>query len=160
MTGMRRSLPCWSIRTGKASRASCCCRRIATASSTCSTGPNGKLLLAKPFLKKLNWAEGIGADGRPILKELPKQANGETYVCPGFQGGTNWFSTSFNPGTGLYLLPGARAVQSVLVEAWEWAGGQGLYGRRGAAGSGRERSRSFCARSTFRPARSPGKSRR
>ncbi len=28
---------------------------------------NGKLLLAKQFLKDLTWAKGIGADGRPIL---------------------------------------------------------------------------------------------
>ena len=27
---------------------------------------NGQLLLAKPFLKKLNWAKGIGKDGRPM----------------------------------------------------------------------------------------------
>ena len=33
--------PFWSMPTGRASRASCCCRRIATASSMCSTGPTG-----------------------------------------------------------------------------------------------------------------------
>ena len=65
---------------------------------------DGKLLLAKTFLKKLNWASGIAANGRPIMITLAENANGETYVCPGFQGGTNWFSTSFNPGTGLYYF--------------------------------------------------------
>ena len=32
---------------------------------------NGKLLLAKPFVRNLTWASGIGADGRPI--KLPNQ---------------------------------------------------------------------------------------
>ena len=55
---------------------------------------NGQLLLGKQFLKKLNWAEPtIGKDGKPVLKTLPVEANGDIYVCPGFQGGTNWFST-------------------------------------------------------------------
>src|SRR6202008_3445218 len=42
---------------------------------------NGQLLLGKQFLKKLNWAEStIGKDGRPVTKNLPKDANGDTYV--------------------------------------------------------------------------------
>ncbi|MDR2213780.1 MAG: PQQ-binding-like beta-propeller repeat protein, partial [Pseudomonadales bacterium] len=65
---------------------------------------NGEFLLAKPFLKNLNWASGVGDDGRPILKELPVIATGENFVCPSYQGGANWFSTSFNPATGLYYF--------------------------------------------------------
>ncbi|MDH3282924.1 MAG: PQQ-binding-like beta-propeller repeat protein, partial [Gammaproteobacteria bacterium] len=64
----------------------------------------GELLLAKSFLEKLNWAAGIDESGRPILNELPLTPVGETYVCPGFQGGTNWYSTSWNPGTGYYYI--------------------------------------------------------
>ena len=30
---------------------------------------NGELLLGRPFVKRLNWASGIGSDGRPILTE-------------------------------------------------------------------------------------------
>ena len=48
---------------------------------------NGQLLLAKPFLKKLNWAKGIGKDGRPVLNE--SEGAGRTaraYVCPGISG--------------------------------------------------------------------------
>src|SRR5205085_12361224 len=41
---------------------------------------NGQLLLAKPFLKKLNWASGIGKDGRPILNKLPANTDGTAYV--------------------------------------------------------------------------------
>ena len=32
---------------------------------------NGKLLLAKPFVKKLTWAKEIGADGRPVVNPEP-----------------------------------------------------------------------------------------
>ncbi len=32
---------------------------------------DGKLLLAKPFVDKLTWASGIGADGRPIRNSQP-----------------------------------------------------------------------------------------
>ena len=44
------------------------------------------------FLKNLNWAKGIDAKGRPILNDLKENADGETYVCPGFQGGTPKFA--------------------------------------------------------------------
>ncbi len=89
---------------------------------------DGKLLLAKPFLKKLNWAEGIGADGRPILKALPQQANGDTYVCPGFQGGTNWFSTSFNPITGLYYFNALERCNVFSQSHGEWTAGKSYMG--------------------------------
>ncbi len=89
---------------------------------------DGKLLLAKPFLKKLNWAEGIGADGRPILKALPEQANGDTYVCPGFQGGANWFSTSFNPGTGLYYFNALERCNVFSKRKMDWEAGKSFMG--------------------------------
>jgi alcohol dehydrogenase (cytochrome c) len=65
---------------------------------------DGTLLSAKPFVKNLTWASGIGSDGRPV--KLPNQeptAKG-TRVCPSQDGATNWFSPSFNPATGLYYI--------------------------------------------------------
>ncbi|MBV8708229.1 MAG: PQQ-binding-like beta-propeller repeat protein, partial [Acidobacteriaceae bacterium] len=65
---------------------------------------DGKLLLAKKFVRNLTWASGIGADGRPV--KLPNQvptATG-TKVCPSQDGATNWFSPSYNPSTGLLYL--------------------------------------------------------
>jgi alcohol dehydrogenase (cytochrome c) len=64
----------------------------------------GKLLLAKPFVRNLTWASGIGTDGRPI--KLPNQdpSPAGTKVCPSQDGATNWFSPSFNPATGLYYV--------------------------------------------------------
>jgi len=89
---------------------------------------NGQVLLAKPFLRKLNWADGIGKDGRPILKNLPKDANGDTYVCPGFQGGANWYSTSFNPATGFYYFSALERCNNFSPKHGEWQAGKGYMG--------------------------------
>jgi alcohol dehydrogenase (cytochrome c) len=88
----------------------------------------GELLLAKPFLKKLNWAKEIGKDGRPVLNPLPELPSGEVYVCPGFQGGTNWFSTSFNPGTGLYYFQALERCNLFSKREMEWQAGKGYMG--------------------------------
>lgn len=65
---------------------------------------NGKMLLAKPFVKKLNWAKGIRPDGRPdAVPDMDPTPSGKK-VCPGVIGGTNWFSPSYNPETGLFYL--------------------------------------------------------
>jgi PQQ-dependent dehydrogenase (methanol/ethanol family) len=65
---------------------------------------NGELLLAKAFAKKISWASGIDAKGRPI--ELPGNVPTPdgTATCPDIRGAANWMSTAFNPATGLYYL--------------------------------------------------------
>ena len=64
---------------------------------------NGKLLLAKPYTK-VSWADGIGADGRPVL--IPGQDPTEegNNSCPGMGGGHNWQATAYSPRTGLYYF--------------------------------------------------------
>ena len=64
---------------------------------------NGKFLQATPFVQKLNWATGIDASGRPALSGKVPTEKG-TYICPGIVGATNWFSPSYNPGTGLFYV--------------------------------------------------------
>ena len=65
---------------------------------------DGKLLLAKPFIDKLTWASGIGADGRPIKLPNQEPSPAGTLVCPSQDGATNWYSPSFNPATGLFYV--------------------------------------------------------
>jgi alcohol dehydrogenase (cytochrome c) len=65
---------------------------------------DGKLLLAKPFVRNLTWASGIGADGRPVKNPNQEPTAAGTRVCPSQDGATNWFSPSFNPITGLYYV--------------------------------------------------------
>jgi alcohol dehydrogenase (cytochrome c) len=82
---------------------------------------DGKLLLAKPFVKKLTWAKGVGPDGRPA--KLPNQepsAQGTT-VCPSQDGATNWFSPSFNPATGLFYVQTLEKCSIYYKRPEEWA---------------------------------------
>ena len=65
---------------------------------------DGKLLYAKPLVKKLTWAKEIGADGKPVLNpNIAPTADG-TLVCPAVEGAANFFSSSFNPATGLFYV--------------------------------------------------------
>jgi alcohol dehydrogenase (cytochrome c) len=65
---------------------------------------DGALLLARPFVKNLTWASGIGADGRPLKVAGQEPTEAGMKVCPSQDGATNWYSPSFNPATGLYYL--------------------------------------------------------
>jgi alcohol dehydrogenase (cytochrome c) len=60
---------------------------------------NGKFLLGKPFVK-VNWASGLGKNGRPI--QTPQPTGSPTW--PGVQGGTNWYPPSYSPSTGLFYF--------------------------------------------------------
>jgi alcohol dehydrogenase (cytochrome c) len=90
---------------------------------------NGKLLLAKPFVKNLTWASGIGADGRPIKLPNQEPTPAGTKVCPSQDGATNWFSPSFNPATGLYYLQTFEKC-SIYKKAdqGEWESGKSYLG--------------------------------
>lgn len=64
---------------------------------------SGEFLLATEYSKQ-TWASGIDESGRP--KVLPNTAPTEAgnLVWPSLQGATNWFSPSYNPGTGLLYV--------------------------------------------------------
>jgi len=64
---------------------------------------NGKLLATKPYTR-INWADGIGPDGRPILIPHRDPTEQGTLVCPGLSGGHNWEPTAYSPQTGLYYF--------------------------------------------------------
>jgi len=60
----------------------------------------GRFLMGKPFVKA-NWLRGFDEKGRP--DQTPQPAGAPTW--PGNQGGTNWYSPSFSPHTGLFYIP-------------------------------------------------------
>ena len=64
---------------------------------------DGQFVSGTPFVF-VNWAEGLDDNGRPI--ETPQPPGAPTF--PGVQGGTNWYSPSYNPNTRLFY-----------VSAWE-----------------------------------------
>jgi alcohol dehydrogenase (cytochrome c) len=88
----------------------------------------GKLLLAKPFVTKLTWAREIGSDGRPVLNPNQYPSPGGTRVCPAVEGATNWFSTSFNPATGLYYVQTLEKCNIFTKTPEAWRPGYSFYG--------------------------------
>jgi alcohol dehydrogenase (cytochrome c) len=89
---------------------------------------DGKLLLAKPFVKQLTWAREIGPDGRPVLNpEKVPTAEGTT-ICPSSHGAANWYSTSFSPITGLYYVQTLENCNIFVKNPSVWAAGQSYMG--------------------------------
>src|SRR5450432_1376659 len=87
---------------------------------------NGKFLYATPFVQKLNWAKGVDASGRPILTgEVPTPAG--TYICPGTDGATNWFSPSYNLDTGLFYVLALENCNTVFAKPRKFMSGETFY---------------------------------
>ena len=73
---------------------------------------NGKLLLAEKFVKRLTWASGIGADGRPV--RVPER----DVSCPDHA--TNWHATAFSPATRLYyVMATEKCVVKLSPGSWK-----------------------------------------
>lgn len=99
----------------------------------------GKLLRAEPFVKKLTWASGIGADGRPILLPGNEPTAQGQRTCPSVAGAANWTSTAFDGRTGLYYFFAHESCTIYSKRAEEWQAGQSFYGggtRNSAADGG------------------------
>jgi alcohol dehydrogenase (cytochrome c) len=90
---------------------------------------NGKFVRGAPFVK-VNWADGLDENGRPKRLFNTGSKPGGTLTFPNAQGGTNWFSPSWSPHTGLfyvgawneaYALPSEYPVE--FVEGRGYTGG-------------------------------------
>ncbi len=76
----------------------------------------GQFLSGKPFVE-VNWASGLDPkSGRPtrIAGKAPSAPPG-TLIFPGNQGGTNWYSPSYSPRTGLFYIPTWANYSSLYV---------------------------------------------
>ena len=60
----------------------------------------GRFLVGRPFVK-VNWMSTFDERGKPI--QTPQPPGMPTW--PGNQGGTNWYSPSYSPRTGLFYIP-------------------------------------------------------
>jgi alcohol dehydrogenase (cytochrome c) len=87
---------------------------------------SGKFLQATPFVDKLNWAKGVDASGRPILSGRIPTAQG-TYICPGINGATNWFSPSYNPETGLFYVMALESCNLFFAKPKPFTPGETYY---------------------------------
>jgi alcohol dehydrogenase (cytochrome c) len=75
----------------------------------------GEFLSGKPFVK-VTWADGtFDAKGRP--HRVAVSSTEGVLVFPGNQGGTNWYSPSYSPRTGLFYLSVWDNYSSLYVKA-------------------------------------------
>ena len=89
---------------------------------------SGEFLRATPFVENVNWATGIGADGRPLRIPGMQPTVGGTTMCPSVEGATNWMSPAFNPDTGLLYVQALERC-SVFLKSSRWfEPGQSFYG--------------------------------
>lgn len=76
----------------------------------------GQFLSGTPFVE-VNWASGLDPkSGRPIrvAGKAPSAPPG-TLIFPGNQGGTNWYSPSYSPRTGLFYIPTWANYSSLYI---------------------------------------------
>jgi alcohol dehydrogenase (cytochrome c) len=84
----------------------------------------GQFLSGRPFVK-VTWASGLDDSGRPVF--VPQPPDTPTY--PGVQGGTNWYSPSYSPRTGLFYIPAWVDYASIFyAEPITYRPGQGFNG--------------------------------
>jgi alcohol dehydrogenase (cytochrome c) len=76
---------------------------------------SGKFLQGKPFVK-VTWARGLDEEGRPMrVSGMEPSAEG-TLIYPGPAGGTNWWSPSFSPRTGLFYVSAWEGVYATFTK--------------------------------------------
>jgi alcohol dehydrogenase (cytochrome c) len=98
----------------------------------------GEFLLGKAFVKQ-NWNLGFD-NGRPVRDPRAKPTPEGTRIEPGTQGGTNWYSPSFSPRTGLFYISvwDNYSALSRFAEVAPWSEGKKYTGRApGFGGAGR-----------------------
>jgi alcohol dehydrogenase (cytochrome c) len=76
---------------------------------------DGKFLQGMPFVKE-NWATGLDDNGRPIRSPNSRASLSGTLTYPGIQGGTNWYSPSFSPRTGLFYVSAWQDYSGVYAQ--------------------------------------------
>jgi len=85
----------------------------------------GQFLLGKPFVK-VTWMSGFDKQGRPIL--TPQGIGKPNW--PGDHGGTNWYSPSYSPRTGLFYVSAWENNYSTNVDPtpFDYKPGRGFEG--------------------------------
>jgi len=88
---------------------------------------NGQFLLGEPFVHQ-TWAEGLDDSGRPIVlpESFPTEAG--TVTCPAIYGATNWWSSSYHPGTGLFYMMALESCNTYTKTDEEWQRGRNWMG--------------------------------
>jgi alcohol dehydrogenase (cytochrome c) len=89
---------------------------------------DGTFLFGNKYVKNVTWATGLTPEGRPIrVPDMEPSLEGRR-VCPSLEGASNWYSTSFNPATGLYYVQTNDKCGIFTKIPMEWAAGRGYMG--------------------------------
>jgi alcohol dehydrogenase (cytochrome c) len=86
---------------------------------------SGEFLLGKPFVD-VNWMSGFDEKGRPMRVSGKVPTPEGTLIFPGNQGGTNWYSPSYSPRTGLFYIPTWAGYSSIYVKGKDDPYAEGL----------------------------------
>lgn len=89
---------------------------------------NGKFLFGTQYVKNVTWATGLDANGRPIRVPNMEPTLEGRRVCPSLDGASNWYSTSFNPATGLYYVQTNDKCGIFTKVPADWEAGKGFMG--------------------------------
>ncbi len=89
---------------------------------------NGEFLLGTKYIKNVTWATGLTPQGRPVRVPDTEPTLEGRRVCPSLEGASNWYSTSFNPATGLYYVQTNDKCGVFTKIPMEWAAGRGYMG--------------------------------
>ena len=84
---------------------------------------NGKVLLAKPFVKT-TWAKDVDAKGAPII--LPNTNPNETgvLICPSVSGGTNFMPPAYNPSLELMFVTAREGCMTYYAWKTDYVAGE------------------------------------
>ncbi len=101
----------------------------------------GQFLKATPFVKQ-TWNVGFDEAGRPIKRIDAEPTVEGNQVYPGVQGGTNWYSPSYSPRTGMFYIPAwedyyglYNKFEQEYVPGRQYTGGSPRAAVRGSSGS-------------------------
>ena len=89
---------------------------------------NGKFLFGTAYVKNVTWATGLTAEGKPMKAPNMEPSLEGRRVCPSLDGASNWYSTSFNPVTGLYYVQTNDKCGIFTKVPVEWEAGKGFMG--------------------------------
>ncbi|MYI74379.1 MAG: PQQ-binding-like beta-propeller repeat protein [Acidobacteria bacterium] len=88
---------------------------------------NGRFLLGEPFVNQ-TWAAGLDDSGRPIVLPGSVPTEEGTDVCPAIYGATNWWSSSYHPGTKLFYLMALESCDTYTKADEQWQRGRNWMG--------------------------------
>lgn len=87
----------------------------------------GQFLHATPFVNKLTWAKEIAPNGRPVVNPSAIPTVAGVTACPAVEGATNWFSSAYNPDTGMFYVQTLEKCNVYKKTEGTWKAGESFY---------------------------------